>query len=155
MIIKKGTKKNMAQYNRKDIDSDEFKRRFQAYCYAQNKEADIAKYFGISVNTLDKWCKKHFDKGYKDSCRMFNTNGVSNAKNKLYDMAMNGNTACLIFYLKNFANMSDNPRATSVSLEIAKETFAALKQAADKRALRTAKNIDKNMSKESIDNGGE
>ena len=86
---------------------------------------------------------------------MFNTNGVSNAKNKLYDMAMNGNTACLIFYLKNFANMSDNPKATSVSLEIAKETFAALKQAADKRALRTAENIDKNVSKESIDNGGE
>ena len=145
----------MAQYNRKDIDSDEFKRRFQAYCYAQNKEADIAKYFGISVNTLDKWCKKHFDKGYKDSCRMFNTNGVSNAKNKLYDMAMNGNTACLIFYLKNFANMSDNPRATSVSLEVAKETFASLKQAADNRALRLANNIDENTtSKESNDNGG-
>jgi len=93
--------------------------------------------------------------GYKDACKMFNVTGRSNVQRKLYEMAMRGNTACMIFYLKNFANMSDNPKATSVSLEIAKETFAALKQAADKRALRTAENIDKNVSKESIDNGGE
>ena len=145
----------MAQYNRKEIDSADFKQRFEKYCNAQIREADIAKFFNISVNTLNKWCMKIYDKGYKDSCRMFNIKGVSEAKKKLYDMAIAGSVPCLIFYLKNFADMSDNPRATSVSLEVAKETFASLKQAADNRALRLANNIDENTtSKESNDNGG-
>ena len=118
----------MAQYNKKTLDKD----RFEKYCNAQNKEADIATFFNVSTNTLNKWCIETYNMGYKNASKMFNVAGRSNVKRKLYEMAMAGNTACIIFYCKNHCDMSDNPKG-EMSMEAARDTFAALKQAADNR----------------------
>jgi hypothetical protein len=61
---------------------------------------DIEKFYGVDRVTLMKWYKADYEKG------MANTNIA--LRNKMVEMALNGNVPILIFTAKNRLFMSDN-----------------------------------------------
>lgn len=74
----------------------------QSWAAHGNSQSEIAAQMQISRRTLQRWIKE-----YPSTIGTAMTNGgaVANAavENKLFTKAMNGDTACIIFYLKNRA----------------------------------------------------
>ena len=140
-----GDAKKMAISNKKwDLISKED---FENYSRAQNTEEDIAKFCHVSINTLDKWCKETYGTGFKQANATFRINGIMSLRKKLYLKGSEGNVPCLIFALKNWGGMSDNPQRANPSVELANNTFQALQQAADERVLARTKAMENNMKK--------
>lgn len=47
---------------RKEIDQ----RQFEKLCGLQCTEEEIADFFGVSVDTIDRWCKRTYKKGFAE-----------------------------------------------------------------------------------------
>jgi len=71
-------------------------------------QTQIAHNLGIHKNTLSNH-KLHRGVHVADAIKRGRAKGIEEVGNKLYDMAMNGNIAAAIFFMKNVAGWRDNP----------------------------------------------
>lgn len=92
---------------KKEIDKATFER------YAQNLPTlkEMADCFQVSIDTMRRFIRKEYDgKDAAQVIREFGAPTVLKLKNKLVEKALKGDNACLFFALKNFSDMSDNPK---------------------------------------------
>lgn len=86
-----------------EIDSDDFEKLCGMHCTA----AEIAGFFGCSVDTIERWCKRTYKMGFADCFKRFSAPGKISLRRKQYHVAMDGNVSMLIFLGKQYLGQSD------------------------------------------------
>lgn len=88
-----------------ELDKDMFER----FCHDHCSKKTIAYYFGCSVETIGRFCKKTYGCTFEEVYEQYKAHGSVMLRHKLMESAEKGNTAALIFALKNYEGMSDRP----------------------------------------------
>lgn len=84
-------------------------------------------YLGVSKNTLRKWVKITYGIAFEEVEKMFQAKGRADLLDMAWNMAQK-NPAVLIFLLKNFCGLSDDPKPVDTGEE-RREFRAAIKAA--------------------------
>lgn len=93
--------------------------------YAQNLPTlkEMADCFKVSIDTIRRFAKREYGKDAVQVIQEFGAPTVLKLKNKLVEKALKGDNACLFFALKNFSDMSDNPKGENNASAEQLETF--------------------------------
>lgn len=86
---------------------------FEELCRQRNTEEDIADYFGISICTLQRWCKRTYKKSFEEVYRTFKTRGRVSLRRWMWKSAEEGSVTMQIYLSKNELGMSDKNPDTS------------------------------------------
>lgn len=89
---------------RKEIDSDQFKK----LCGLQCTLAEIAGWFGCSEDTIERWCKRTFGKGFADTFKTHSQSGKISLRRYQFKLAEK-NAAMAIFLGKQYLGQKDEP----------------------------------------------
>lgn len=92
-----------------DLDVEEF----ETLCRQRNTEEDIADYFGISVSTLQRWCKRTYKKPFDEVYRRYKSSGRVSLRRWMWKSAEEGSVTMQIYLSKNELGMSDKNPDTS------------------------------------------
>ena len=92
-----------------DCDREEF----ENLCKQHSTVTDIANHFGVSEDTIQRWCKRTYGKTFKEVYRRFQATGRISLRRWLWAAAERGNVPALIFLSKNELGMSDKNPDTS------------------------------------------
>lgn len=82
----------------------------ETFCIQQMKAKDVAEYFGVNRTTLNAYCKKHYNASFSSFSQQKALKGKAVLVNKALKLAEK-NGAVMIFLLKNWCGMKDNPEA--------------------------------------------
>lgn len=83
---------------------------FETLCTIQCTEEEVCSVLDVNKDTLIAWCKKTYNgKTFQKVFGEKRVGGKASLRRKLWEGAMTGNTATLIFALKNYLGMRDNP----------------------------------------------
>lgn len=88
---------------RKEVDFVEFEK----LCIIHCTEIEIAAWFEMTVDTLAKRIEEHYGQSFSEVFRDKKAKGRLSLRRKMYQMAMEGNTALTIFMAKNMLGMGD------------------------------------------------
>ena len=88
----------------KEIDKEQFETLAQGGC----TEEFIAKFFHCSIDTLSRWVKKNYQTTFQDFQRGTKQWRKSMISNKMFEVAMSGDTKMLIWLSKAWLGMSEN-----------------------------------------------
>jgi hypothetical protein len=86
-----------------EFDSDMFER----MCHIQCTQEEIAHVLGMSVDTLDRRVKEHYNQSFAD---VFNTKreyGKMSLRHKMYQTGMDGSVPMLIWLSKQWLGMRE------------------------------------------------
>lgn len=90
---------------RKEIDQ----KQFEAMCAIQATEEEICMVFNVSVNTLNKWCRKTYGNNF---CKVFAQKkalGKMSLRRRQWDLAKR-NATMAIFFGKQYLGQHDTDR---------------------------------------------
>ena len=82
------------------------KRDFEKLCELQCTKEDIANWFEVSEDTIDRFCKREYGVSFAVVFKQKRTKGTVSLRKAGFDMAKN-NPSVHIFYAKNFLHMTD------------------------------------------------
>ena len=88
---------------RKEIDWDQFEKLCGLHCTRD----EIAGWFRISEDTLDRRVKEHYDETFAAVFKQKRSNGRVSLRRKMMEVAMNGSIPMLIFLSKNLLGFGD------------------------------------------------
>jgi hypothetical protein len=88
---------------RKEIDRDQFEK----LCSLQCTEEDIAGWFDVSVDTIERFCKREYDSTFADVFAKKRVAGLISLRKAGFDLAKK-NASVHIFYAKNYLGMRDS-----------------------------------------------
>lgn len=84
---------------------------FEALCYMQCTEEEICAYYNCSDETLNNWCKSTYKMTFEQAFSQMRKGGHISLRRRSWKRAFEGNSdAVLIFLLKNYLKMCDDPR---------------------------------------------
>lgn len=89
---------------RKEIDSDQFEK----LCGLQCTLAEIAGWFDCSEDTIERWCKRTFGKGFADTFKTHSQSGKISLRRFQFKIAEK-NAAMAIFLGKQYLGQKDEP----------------------------------------------
>ena len=89
---------------RKDIDWEQFKK----LCAIQCTLAEIAGWFDCSEDTIERWCKRTFGKGFADTFKTHSQSGKISLRRYQFKLAEK-NAAMAIFLGKQYLGQKDEP----------------------------------------------
>ena len=89
---------------RKEIDSDQFEK----LCGLQCTLAEISGWFGCSEDTIERWCKRTFGKGFADTFKTHSQSGKISLRRYQFKIAEK-NAAMAIFLGKQYLGQKDEP----------------------------------------------
>lgn len=89
---------------RKDIDGEQFKK----LCAIQCTLAEIAGWFDCSEDTIERWCKRTFGKGFADTFKTHSQSGKISLRRYQFKLAEK-NAAMAIFLGKQYLGQKDEP----------------------------------------------
>lgn len=104
--------KNKGGRPRKEIDQKQFENLCGLHCTKQ----EICDWFNCQDDTLERWCKRTYKKGFSEVYKQKRTNGNLSLRRKQMEVAMNGNVAMLIFLGKNYLGQTDKVEQTITSV---------------------------------------
>jgi hypothetical protein len=93
---------------RKEIDLQQFKK----LCNLQCTQIEIAGFFDCSPDTIERWCKREFKKGFAEVYKTFSASGKISLRRNAFRMSETNPGMC-IFLLKNYCGLTDQPADTS------------------------------------------
>ncbi|MCD8206700.1 MAG: hypothetical protein LUD72_02045 [Bacteroidales bacterium] len=91
-----------------EIDNEDFEK----LCGLQCTLSEIAGWFKCSEDTIERWCKRTYDKGFADAYKKFSAGGKISLRRNQFRLAEK-NAAMAIFLGKQYLGQSDNPRDTN------------------------------------------
>ena len=89
---------------RKEIDGEQFKK----LCAIQCTLAEIAGWFDCSEDTIKRWCKRTFGKGFADTFKTHSQSGKISLRRYQFKLAEK-NAAMAIFLGKQYLGQKDDP----------------------------------------------
>lgn len=89
---------------RKEIDGEQFKK----LCAIQCTLAEIAGWFDCSEDTIERWCKRTFGKGFADTFKTHSQSGKISLRRYQFKIAEK-NAAMAIFLGKQYLGQKDEP----------------------------------------------
>lgn len=98
---------------------------FEALCKMQTPSREICDAFGVSYNTLVRWCFDNYGKNYEDSHREFSATGKSKIRAAQWKLLEKGSEKMAIWMGKQYLGQSDNPDEKAKQ-EASKSTIEAL-----------------------------
>lgn len=81
----------------------------EALCFAQCSRKEILEFLHISEDTLERSAKAQFNGTLAEFLDQKKLGGVASVRKKLFQQAMKGSSAAIIFFLKNYGGMADDP----------------------------------------------
>lgn len=120
----------MADVGRPQIQID--KKQFESLCGLQCTQEEIADFFDCSADTIDRWCKRTYEKSFAEVFRQKRGNGKISLRRKQWQLA-DKSAAMAIFLGKNYLGQTDNvvienPSQVSAIEQIAKLVLGNGKQ---------------------------
>jgi hypothetical protein len=79
----------------------------ETLCSIQCTQEEIACHIDISVDTLERACKKRFKTGFADFFKVKRRKGFISLRRKQYELAMKGDRVMLIWLGKQYLGQSD------------------------------------------------
>jgi hypothetical protein len=93
---------------RKEIN----KKSFERLCSVQCTEEDVCDILEVSDKTLNAWCRKEYGgKTFSEVFAQKRKSGIASLRSAGFKHAIEDGGAVLIFHLKNYCGMSDNPQS--------------------------------------------
>lgn len=89
---------------RKEINKEEFEKLCGLHC----TEEDIAGWFDISPDTVDRWCQREYGENFADTYKRKCSPGKVSIRRKQMEVAQNGNPTMLIWLGKTILGQRDN-----------------------------------------------
>lgn len=86
---------------------------FEKLCALQPTQVEIAVFFGVSVDTLDRWCKKTYDANFAEVFSQKRTAGHLSLRRKQFESAMSGDKALQIWLGKQWLGQTDKQELSS------------------------------------------
>lgn len=87
----------------KEIDSTEFEK----LCALQCTEVEIAGWFSVSVDTIERWCKREYKMTFAEIYRQKRQKGAISLRRLQWQSAEKGNVVMQIFLGKQYLGQSD------------------------------------------------
>lgn len=87
---------------RAQIDKNEFEK----LCGLQCTKEDIAGWFGVSEDTIERWCKREYNECFAVVFGQKRKKGIVSLRKSGFDLARK-NPSVHIFYAKNYLGMRD------------------------------------------------
>lgn len=97
----------------KEIDQAQFEKLCAILC----TEEDIAGFFSVSVDTIERWCKRTYKQTFAEVYKKKSATGRVSLRRKQYEVAMGGNVGMLIWLGKQFLGQRDKDKSTNVTIE--------------------------------------
>ena len=94
---------------RKEIDQDNFEKLCGLFCTLD----DIAAFFKVSRDTVERWCKRTYKEGFAEVYKKFSAKGRTSLRRWQFQAAEKGSTAMLIFLGKNYLGQHDTVQMES------------------------------------------
>lgn len=85
------------------------KKQFEKLCALQCTKEDIADWFEVSEDTIERFCKREYKKNFAVVFQQKRKKGIVSLRKHGFDMAKS-NPSVHIFYAKNYLGMSDHVR---------------------------------------------
>ena len=92
------------------------KKQFEKLCGLQCTKEDIAGFFDVSEDTIDRFCKREYKESFAAVFSKKRRIGLVSLRKSGFDLARK-NAAVHIFYAKNFLGMTDNYANTASGIE--------------------------------------
>jgi len=92
------------------------KKQFEKLCGLQCTKEDIAGFFDVSEDTIDRFCKREYKESFAAVFSKKRRIGLVSLRKSGFDLARK-NAAVHIFYAKNFLGMTDNYANTTSGIE--------------------------------------
>ena len=80
---------------------------FEQMCGIQCTEDEIAALFGVSIDTLQRWCKRTYGRRFADVFREKRQRGKASLRRRQWLKADEGDTTMLIFLGKQYLGQAD------------------------------------------------
>lgn len=105
----------MAKMGRKyiDIKQDEFEK----LCHIQCTAEEIASWFRCSVDTIERWCKREYQKTFAEVFSEKRLGGCISLRRAQFQEAIKGNTALLIWLGKQYLGQTDVEKSDKKELK--------------------------------------
>lgn len=116
----------MAGRPRKEIDYDKLER----MCELQMTQEHIAYVLGISIDTLDLRIKEHYGTNFTELFTKKREVGKMALREKMFEVAMSGNTTMLIWLSKQWLDMKEPKQEFDIDTNT--EVITQIKQLSDK-----------------------
>ena len=91
------------------------KGQFKKLCNIQCTEEEIADFFGCSVDTIERWCKKAYGMTFAEAFKKESAGGKISLRRYQFSIAKR-NSAMAIFLGKQYLGQKDNPQEESEDL---------------------------------------
>ena len=104
----------MAVMGRPPIPIDQ--KQFENLCAMQCTEEEIAAWFKCSIDTINNWCKKVYDKTFSDTYKVYSANGKISLRRAQMKLAEKS-AAMAIFLGKNMLGQTDKMEQTVMEVE--------------------------------------
>ena len=92
------------------------KKQFEKLCGLQCTKEDIAGFFDVSEDTIERFCKREYKESFAAVFSKKRRIGLVSLRKSGFDLARK-NAAVHIFYAKNFLGMTDNYANTTSGIE--------------------------------------
>ena len=97
----------MAKGQRKPAQEKIDKDQFEQMCGIQCTEEEIASLFSVSVDTLERWCRNTYERGFAEVFREKRQRGKASLRRRQWMKAQDGDTTMLIFLGKQYLGQAD------------------------------------------------
>ena len=87
----------------KEIDSNEFEK----LCALQCTEVEIAGWFSVSVDTIERWCKRNYSMTFAEIYKQKRQKGAISLRRLQWQSAEKGNVVMQIFLGKQYLGQAD------------------------------------------------
>jgi len=85
---------------------------FVGLCKLQATEVEIASWFEVSVDTIERRCKEKYKKTFAEIYKEKSKAGLISIRREMLKIALSGNVTMLIWLSKNYLDFSDKREET-------------------------------------------
>lgn len=96
----------------KHVDPEQFEKLCEIQCTLR----EISGWFGISEDTLERWCLRHYKLKFADVFNQKRQKGIISIRRMQFQNALKGNTALLIWLGKQYLGQTEKIEEKSESL---------------------------------------
>lgn len=90
---------------RKEIDQHTFEKLCEIQCTLE----EIANVLRVSEDTVERWCRRTYERGFADTYKKFSAHGKSSLRRYQFEAARKGNATMLVWLGKQWLGQSDKP----------------------------------------------
>ena len=83
------------------------KNQFEALCAVQCTLEEISAFFGVSFDTIERWCKREYKENFADVFKKASTAGKMSLRRLQWKSARDGNITMQIFLGKQWLGQTD------------------------------------------------